>query len=115
MKREILFRGKCPTSGEWFFGFYFIDGFGNHCITDNKCNLHEVDPETVGQYTGLQDKNGVKIFEGDYINIFDDKGRAYGHGDVSFIRGGFQCNDLVLQDVYNENLTIEVTGNIHED
>jgi uncharacterized phage protein (TIGR01671 family) len=114
MKREILFRGKCPTSGEWFFGFYFIDGFGNHCITDNKCNLHEVDPETVGQYTGLKDKNGVKIFEGDILN-----GRHYTNIAVewdericSFIMFdketelGYSCTD---------GYAYEVTSNIHED
>ena len=112
MKREILFRGKCPTSGEWFFGFYFIDGFGNHCITDNKCNLHEVDPETVGQYTGLQDKNGVKIFEGDTLN---GKGfvrwrKIYGYWLVQMEFTDFSIEEFV--DTFEE---LEVTGNIHED
>ena len=87
--REILFRGKtkaitgCPYNngkpdGEWVFGYVFSD-LGAMKIrqyeTDRpECNDYEVDPETVGQYTGLTDKNRTKIFEWDIVKCTDDTG-----------------------------------------
>lgn len=138
--REILFRGKKMSDGRWVYGDYhkfscttsstipapthYIMGID----TSSKAQIW-VDPATVGQYTGLTDKNGVKIFEGDICDftVFDclDNDTQY-RGVVVYsgsrfmlwksadneyygADGGFDLDWVVAQDD-----EFEIIGNIHD-
>ena len=118
MKREIKFRGKRIDNGEWVYGYLWLNRRGQHFIDDANGKGYEVDPETVGQLTGLKDKNGLKeIYEGDIVSayngrikgpvIFDSRGLAFG-----IPKGPNEIYQFSLN--FLESKDIEVVGNIHE-
>ena len=137
--REILFRGKRADNGEWVEGNLFIPDKPETptqiCIGTNVVRItYDIHPETIGQYTGLTDRNGKKIFEGDLLNGFEypflsdnahnyfaeviwfDNCPAFGlythKHPLSAVRGISEGNCELMEDF--DSSQWEVIGNIHD-
>lgn len=137
--REILFRGKSRNNGKWYQGDLVT--VAHKRFIDDDISKERVKPETVGQYTGLTDKNGTKIFEGDIVAFyFFDKGvKNTRTMFIEWIDSGFCMKELfrdyrltsdfniitekiytyqgeIKQGVYKSNNSyfVEIIGNIHD-
>ena len=128
MNREIKFRGKLEYNGKWIYGDLLqyengdvaifrdkLSSFGCECTEMSKRD--RVIPDTIGQYTGLTDKNGVKIFEGDVVIIGEKLKAKVIYYDGSFrMQSEFSPTPIDTTDMgyMMREFSIRVIGNIHD-
>ena len=125
--REYLFRGKRKDNGEWVYW----NIYGEFCTSEGKrakltsqtsygeknfyyIYEHLIDPETIGQYTGLTDKNGDKIFDSDIVDILTENEEV---GIVTYDEGFFYVKADGFSVDFRNNINgndLLIVGNIHD-
>ena len=125
--REILFRAKSKNSGRWVYGDLITQKYksrqGIHIYEKNDSFGYQfvrINKKTLGQYTGLADKNGTKIFEGDIVGCFCNT--QIFQVKWCDVRGGYFLDDVIMcggsepapECLGNLVDTIEVIGNIYD-
>ena len=131
--REILFRGKRIDNGEWVEGYYIgeqkmVEKKAHWILDKNdifgRFHYRSIDPNTLGQYTGLTDKNGKKIFEGDIVKYYSSYSKKLTGESAVVCYGNFNCT--CCKGVYGwsfgrheegdirNHMNYVVIGNIHD-
>jgi len=123
------FRGKRIDNGDWVYGDYFYGYADYSYMTDknkkhwiqgydekNHYFIHEVDGKTVGQYTGLKDKNGKEIYDGDIAKRGDGRTDTitYEDGEYTTEKQGWGLTWLIKHRLGDMGENIEIIGNIHD-
>jgi uncharacterized phage protein (TIGR01671 family) len=126
--REIKFRGLTKDRKKWLIGdLNHINGevyiFERDSVCLDSIDAFEVIPETIGQYTGLKDKNGKEIFEGDLVNFranYTSKKAGYMNGEIVITSFSLEIHnehgEYNAQEETDEfpYFNCQITGNIHE-
>lgn len=125
MEREILFRGKRIDNGEWIYGYYCKAEMHGHSgeeyfIIEYSCDgaQYRVSPFSVGQYSGMADCNGTRVFEGDVVSFRDEDGiKCEGVVVFNYFRFGIRENPI--NDCFplenTEYNSVKIIGNIYKD
>ena len=121
--REILFRGKTKVYNKWVYGWY-CGKILNHdmhsteessqIIDDKTLYWHTCEPETCGQFTGLTDKNGKKIFEGDIVRNGNYTMIVVLYDFHAAFMLAFRVDGDYFEAISNSHICLEVIGNIHD-